>query len=176
MGRKLTSYNGEDNIYTPKEMALAIVRTLKPSGIILEPCRGKGGFTDVFSEENLEFEWCEITDGIDFFDKKETNASWMITNPPFSKVTKFIKKSVELGIPNIALLVTVNTIWMNGKLNFLKESGYKLEEIYLIESPYFRRIGEWRQSGFSLGVLVIRKRENSTFPISETLKVGEIVW
>ncbi len=91
-------------------------------------------------------------------------------------VTKFIQKSVELGIPNIALLVTINTIWMNGKLNFLKENGYRLEEIFLIESPYFRRIGEWRQSGFSLGVLVIKKNELGNFPINDNLKIGEILW
>ena len=65
---------------------------------------------------------------------------------------------------------------MNGKLNFLKENGYRLEEIYLIESPYFRRIGEWRQSGFSLGVLVIKKNELNNFPINDNLKIGEILW
>jgi len=37
MGRKLTSYNGEDCIYTPREMAKAIVEKLNPQGIILEP-------------------------------------------------------------------------------------------------------------------------------------------
>lgn len=176
MGRKLTSYNGEDNIMTPKEMAKAIVESIKPSGVILEPCKGEGSFTEVFEEMGLEYEWCEIQEGRDFFDKSETDANWVITNPPFSKVRKFIMKSVELGIPNIALLVTVNTIWMNGKLNFLKENGYQLQEINLIESPYFRRMGNWRQSGFSLGVLVIRKNSPGNFPINNTLKVGEIFW
>ena len=61
-------------------------------------------------------------------------------------------------------------------LNFLKENGYRLEEIFLIESPYFRRIGEWRQSGFSLGVLVIKKNELGNFPINDNLKIGEILW
>lgn len=176
MGRKLTSYNGEDCIYTPREMARAIVEKLNPQGIILEPCMGDGGFTDIFTEKGFSFEWCEISKDVDYFKKETTNAEWVITNPPFSKVTKFIQKSVELGIPNIALLVTVNTIWMNGKLNFLKENGYRLEEIYLIESPYFRRIGEWRQSGFSLGVLVIKKNEYGNFPINDNLKIGEILW
>jgi len=175
-GRKLTSYNGEDCIYTPREMAEAIVEKLSPQGIILEPCMGDGGFTDIFDKKGFVYEWCEINKGIDYFKKETTNAEWVITNPPFSKVTKFIQKSIELQVPNIALLVTINTIWMNGKLNFLKENGYRLEEIYLIESPYFRRMGEWRQSGFSLGVIVIKKNKTDNFPIIENLKIGEICW
>jgi len=175
MGRKLTSYNGEDEIYTPDELANAIVQELQPKGIVLEPCMGEGSFTRAISEYGLNFEWCEINKGVDFFDKEETNANWMITNPPFSKVFKFIKKGVELEIENIALLVTINTIWMNGKLNFLKENGYQLTKIYLTESPYFRRIGDWRQSGFSLGVLLIQKTNGDT-PIKEKLTVGEILW
>ena len=61
-------------------------------------------------------------------------------------------------------------------VSVLKENGYRLEEIFLIESPYFRRIGEWRQSGFSLGVLVIKKNELGNFPINDNLKIGEILW
>ena len=176
MGRKLTSYSGEDCIMTPKKMAASIIETIKPDGIVLEPCMGDGGFTNVFEDRNIQYEWCEIEKGIDFFNKKETKANWVITNPPFSKVSKFIHKSIVLDIPNIAFLVTINTIWMNGKLNFLKEKGYQLQEIYFIESPYFRRIGEWRQSGFSLGVLLIKKNEFNNFPVSNNLKVGEILW
>lgn len=175
MGRKLTSYNGEDEIYTPDELATAIIKELKPDGIVLEPCMGEGAFTKAIINFGLNYEWCEINKGVDFFDKETTNAKWMITNPPFSKVFKFIKKGVELDIENIALLVTINTIWMNGKLNHLKENGYQLTKIYLTESPYFRRIGNWRQSGFSLGVLLIQKT-NDDKPIKGNLSVGEILW
>ena len=103
MGRKLTSYNGEDKIYTPDELANAIVQELKPKGIVLEPCMGEGAFTRAVSKYGLVFEWCEINKGIDFFDKETTNADWMITNPPFSKVFKFIKKGIELDTANITL-------------------------------------------------------------------------
>ena len=129
MGRKLTSYNGLDDIYTPKDMAKSIVEYINPTGIVLEPCRGDGSFTSIFDEKNIPYEWCEIKDGVDFFDMKYSNANWLITNPPFSKITKFIQKTIELQIPNIALLVTINTIWMNGKLNILKSNGYQLKEI-----------------------------------------------
>jgi len=176
MGRKLTSYNGNDCIYTPIEMARKIVNFINPKGCILEPCRGDGAFTSVFDSMELKYEWCEIQEGIDFFDKKSTNANWMITNPPFSKVTKFLKKTIELGIPNIALLVTINSIWMNGKLNLLKDNGYQLKEIHFIESPYFRRMNGWKQSGFSLGVLVIKKDTSNTTAVSTNLKTGEIIW
>lgn len=176
MGRKLTSYNGEDNINTPYEMALAIVNKINPSGICLEPCRGDGSFTRAFETHGNKYEWCEIKDGVDYFEKAETQATVCITNPPFSKVTKFLNKTISLGIPKIVLLVTINTIWMNGKLNILKENNYQLKEIYTIESPYFRRMNNWRQSGFSLGVLVIDKVDEKLPPIAECLKTGYIEW
>lgn len=176
MGRKLTSYNGEDCINTPYEMALAIVNKINPIGTCLEPCRGDGAFTMAFENHGNKYEWCEIKDGIDYFEKGETEAEVCITNPPFSKVTKFLRKTIDLGIPKIVFLVTINTIWMNGKLNFLKNNKYQLQEIYTIESPYFRRMNNWRQSGFSLGVLVINKIDGDLPAIAECLKTGHIDW
>ena len=154
MGRKLTSYNGEDCIYTPDELSLAIVKTLKPAGVVLEPCRGGGSFIRAFDSYGITHESDEIKDGEDFLKRTSTKANWLITNPPFSKVMAFLKKAIDLGIENIAFLCTINVIWMNGKLNLLNENGYSLEMIYLVESPYFRKYPGWRQSGFSLGVLV----------------------
>jgi hypothetical protein len=175
MGRKLTSYNGEDKIYTPDTLSLSIVKTLNPSGIILEPCSGGGSFLRAFASEGLNYEYDEIEQNRDFLNRKETKANWLITNPPFSKIMKFLKKSIELGIPNIAFLCTINVIWMNGKLELLRKNGYSLEKIYLVESPYFRKCEGWRQSGFSLGVLVITKTDKEV-PVSETIETGVIEW
>ena len=52
-----------DVVYTPDWAANDIVSWFKPSGKILEPCKGKG----VFLSHIPGAYWCEISEGKDFF-------------------------------------------------------------------------------------------------------------
>ena len=159
MGKRLVTKSGNDNIYTPYELAKSIVEYINPNGMMLEPCMGDGAFTTVFSERKLEYEWCEIDKGRDYFTHPLIKGyyDWIITNPPFSKIRKFLLRSYELEAKNIAFLMPINAIWMNGKLNDMKSYNYGLTDIFLCQSPYERRMNGWKQSGFSIGVVILRK-------------------
>ena len=54
----------KDIVMTPEWLAKEIILHFSPSGIILDPCRGKGAFYDNFNTETKE--WCELEEGIDF--------------------------------------------------------------------------------------------------------------
>ena len=171
MGRKLVGNNGNDKIYTPDALAQAIVNYYKPDSAF-EPCRGNGAFTRAFEKVGIDFDYSEIDEGKDYFNVSEIKQNWIITNPPFSLISKFLEHSYRLGVDNIVFLCTVNAFWMNGKLDTMKKYTYSIKEIQLVESPYFRRLNNWPQSGFSLGVVYISKGGNNGF-----IKIGEdIVW
>ena len=97
---------GNDCIYTPEWVALDMVNHFKPEGLILDPCKGKGVFTDIL--ENSE--WCEITEGRDFFDWARP-VDWIISNPPFSLMRKFILHSFTVA-DDIVYLVPVWKIYL----------------------------------------------------------------
>ncbi len=90
--------NVNDRVYTSDKIAKWIVSTFNPSGLILEPCKGKGAFIKYIPNA----EWCEIEDGKDFL-KYNKKVDWIITNPPYSIFDKFLKHSFELA-DNIVFL------------------------------------------------------------------------
>jgi hypothetical protein len=53
-----------DVVYTPDWVARDMVEFFKPSGRILEPCKGDGVFLKYLPPHA---EWCEIQEGRDFF-------------------------------------------------------------------------------------------------------------
>lgn len=64
---RLCKQGKNDVIFTPDELALAIVQHFQPSGRLLEPCRGQGAFCRAFERSGLKtYDICEITEGIDF--------------------------------------------------------------------------------------------------------------
>ena len=76
ISRPLTPCNGNDKVYTPSSLAELIINHFKPTGKILEPCRGKGAFSNLMPN----CDWCEIDEGKDFF-TIEGHWDWLVTNP-----------------------------------------------------------------------------------------------
>lgn len=139
-------YVSNDVVMTPLHMAKRIVDHFKPSGRILEPCRGAGHFTRYMPDA----EWCEITQGRDFFDW-EKPVDWIITNPPWSKIRQFLQHSMKVA-DEIVFLMTVNHVWTKARIRDIYETGYGIKEICLIEMP-----PEFPQSGFQLGAIHISR-------------------
>lgn len=153
----LVPKNGNDKIYTPRDLAKRIVYHFKPLGRILEPCRGGGAFSDL-----MDCEWCEIDEGRDFFDYTDT-PNWIITNPPFSLVREFLIHSYEIGAWNIVLLVPVNhVLGMKARMRDMKEYGYSVKEIILVDTPK-----EFPSSGFQYCVAHIVKGELSNIHLTD---------
>jgi hypothetical protein len=84
-----------DVFYTPKSVVLEMVEmcNITPDMKVLDPCKGGGVFYDNLPECNKD--WCEITDGKDFFDYKD-KVDLVISNPPFSLWDKWLEHTCEI--------------------------------------------------------------------------------
>lgn len=142
---------GNDKVYTPNYLAKWIVDYFKPTGQILEPCKGKGAFLKYLPKNT---NWCEIDDkGVDFFDCNTLGYNWAITNPPFSQIRQFLNHCYKLKIDNIVFLCPTNhIIGMKARNRDMKENGYGIKEIIFIDTPK-----EFPQSGFQWSVNHIKK-------------------
>lgn len=122
-----TSEKRGDVVYTPAWVVADMIEHFNPQGRILDPCRGAGAFTD----ELPDAEWCEVTDGRDFFEWTEP-VDWVIGNPPYSLTRKWFQHSYEVA-EHLCYLVQLRNVF----------SGYGLVR----EIHEFGGIGEIRVYG-----------------------------
>lgn len=92
-----------DVVYTPSWAAADIVEHFRPSGRILEPCKGDG----VFLQYLPGAEWCEIREGRDFFARSEP-VDWIVGNPPYRLIKPWLLHSFSLA-PDIVYLIPMNS-------------------------------------------------------------------
>ena len=71
--------NPADRVYTNDWVVADMVDFFKPSGRILDPCKGDG----VFLKYLPGADWCEIEKGKDFF-AWSNPVDWVFGNPPYS--------------------------------------------------------------------------------------------
>lgn len=100
---------------TPPEVAVALLNFLEaknmisPGCLIWEPACGSGKMLRVMLDRGYAIMGTDLypeTDGapcVDFL-KSEKPCNWIITNPPFSMATEFIRHALELGKPCAFLL------------------------------------------------------------------------
>ena len=146
----------KDLVMTPRDLARKIVGHFRPSGYIIEPCKGTGAFYDhltAYSSESVD--WCELSEGRDFLnwnfgDKKY---SWLITNPPFSKYADFLEKSLSIA-NNVVFYGTVSHILsLKKRLRLIKEAGFYIREILYTDTPK-----GWTTGGFQCGAILLTKQ------------------
>ena len=162
MARKLipTNTKREDCVQTPVDLALDIMNHFKPSGNVLDPCKGKGNFIQAYENYNLikqlegnegiKWTWCETLENKDFFDFQE-RTDWIITNPPYSKMRKFIQHSMEVS-DNIVFLTTINHLWLKARIRDIREAGFGIKEIIIFDTPK-----TFPQSGFQIGAFHLQR-------------------
>jgi len=137
---------GNDKVYTPDCLAKFIVNYFKPQGKILEPCCWNWVFL-----KYMKADWCEIDKWKDFFNCDKTY-DWIITNPPFSQIRKFLQHCYKLKTKNIVFLCPTNhIIWLKARLTDMFNSRYSIKEIILIDTP-----NEFPQSGFQWSINYIK--------------------
>lgn len=100
---KYEGLNPKDIVFTPEPIAKQIVEMFKPTGKILEPCKGEGAFLKYLPEGT---EWCEIAEGRDFFDYNQ-KVDWIITNPPYSNFNRFMDHALKLA-DNVVFLTPLS--------------------------------------------------------------------
>ena len=143
----------EDCVQTPKEYAETIVKHFKPTGYVLEPCKGEGIFLEAikgYGQNIHTLDWCEILEGKDFFDYNN-KVDWIITNPPYSKMRKFMQKSMDIS-DNIVFLTSINHLWLKARLRDVFEKGFGIKEIIIFDTPK-----SFPQSGFQFGCFYLCK-------------------
>lgn len=133
-------------VQTPPEVCKLIVDHFKPNGSILEPCKGDGNFLKYLPNAD----WCEIKEGRDFFDC-DKHYDFILSNPPFDLMRKFIIKSMEVA-DNIVFLTTINHLWMKARLRDIKEHEFGIKELLLLDTPK-----TFPSSGFQVGCFHLQK-------------------
>ena len=91
-----------DVVYTPDDVARDVVSFFRPSGVVLDPCKGAGAFLQYMPNA----EWCEIRDGKDFF-AWDKPVDWIVSNPPYSVFSDFLRHSFTVA-ENIVYLIPIN--------------------------------------------------------------------
>lgn len=136
-----------DNIYTPDELAKQVVDHFKPSGRILEPCAGDGAFLKALPKGT---DWCEIDKGRNFFTYKQ-KVDWIITNPPFSKLRKFLIHSMTLST-NIVFMINTPGLFTVAIMKAIHQHSFGIRKILLLRQPT-----TFPQTGRQLGAVWLRK-------------------
>ena len=120
---KYAHINKNDIVFTPDWLAEKICGMFDIKGLVLEPCKGEGVFLKYLPSNT---EWCEITEGRNFFDYNK-KIDWIVTNPPYSDFNRFLKHCFDLA-ENIVLLVPVAKLFKSiGTLKEVFEFGNFVE-------------------------------------------------
>jgi hypothetical protein len=134
---EIEEYKDKDVVYTPRWCAQDIVDHFKPSGIVLDPCRGGGAFSSLIPG----CEWCEVREGKDFFNWTK-KVDWIVGNPPYSGIPNWCRRSFELA-DNIVYLIPCRSVFFGPAF---------IESIYrwggIVE---MRHYGGGQKLGFPMG-------------------------
>ena len=150
------NYNSNDCVMTPKYLAKALVKYFNPNGKILEPCKGTGNFLKYLPKNT---KWCEIEEEKDFFDFNE-KVDWIITNPPWSQIRKFLQHSLKIS-ENICFLFTINHLWTRARLRDIINNNFGIKEILIFDC------NELNNSGFQLGMIHLKKNYDGNIKFSK---------
>jgi hypothetical protein len=125
---------------TPPDVADVVVKHFKPTGRILDPCRGDGAFW----RHMPGAEWCEIREGRDFLDWQEP-VDWIVSNPPFSVLMGFLTHSFKVA-ENVVYTIPASKIWQSiPYLELIRDFG-GIREILIL--------GRGRAIGLPLGFAI----------------------
>lgn len=152
-------YISNADVQTPPEICKRLVKHFKPTGYVLEPCRGDGNFyralhewNNAVSYDRIEYlNYCEIKEGRDFltFADECHDYDWILTNPPFSQAKAFMEKAFQVA-DNVVFLITLNhALGLKARFRLLDKYGFGIREAVLLDTPP----KPWPQAGFQLGAV-----------------------
>jgi hypothetical protein len=148
----------KDLVMTPPDLAIEIINHFKPTGVILDPCRGDGAFYNNLPPATRD--WCELNEGRDFFDYNQ-QVDWIITNPPWSKMATFLSHGMQIA-DNIVYLTTINHYTTKKRIREMNASGFAIKEIYCVPTPKTN----WPQMGFQLGAIHTKRNYTGLIQMS----------
>ena len=138
--------DSNDLYYTPDDIAKLVIEFYKPKGTMLEPCSGKGALLKYMPKADH----CEITAGSNFFAYKK-KVNWIITNPPFSKITPFLIHSLELA-NNVVFIMNIPALFTVKRIREIHNRGFGIKKILYLKQP-----DTWCQTGRQLAAVYMKK-------------------
>ena len=99
---------------------------------VLDPCRATGNFYN--NLPTCKKEWCEITDGKDFFDYTN-KVDLVIGNPPYSLWDKWLEHTIKITDKFCYIMGQQNLT--DRRLRFLHSNGYGLTKIHLLQVDFW---------------------------------------
>jgi hypothetical protein len=132
-GKNFTSAKGDDNVYTPYSMTEQLLENeeFDYKKTVLEPCFGNGAICRVLNNYGMDY---YSTSALDYDFLQEVNKyNYIITNPPYSQLDKFIKKAKETATDKFAFLCKLTHLGGIDRLNnnVFKDENYPLTKVYL---------------------------------------------
>jgi len=124
---------------------------------VLEPCRGDGSIYRRLPRGRV---WCEIKEDRDFF-AWDRPVDWIITNPPWSQIRRFLQHAMDFT-ENVVFLLTINHLWTKARLRDIRVAGFGLREIVLVDTPK-----RFQQSDFQLDAVHLQRGWRGAIKLSE---------
>ena len=152
--------HARDNFHTPVKLAEHLISLvpLKKKDIVLDPCRGRGAFYNNFPDY-IYPAWAEINEGRDFFDLDD-QYHWCISNPPYSKIDKWLNHSCEVSIKGFAYLIGVINLTAR-RIEMCNNYGFGLTKFHMF------KVFKWY--GMSCFVVFEKGKEN-------VITYNRVVW
>ena len=127
----------QDVVLTPDEIAADIIAHFKPTGRILDPCRGDGAFWNKMPGA----EWCESRQCRDFFAWYEP-VDWIVSNPPYSIFSEWLEHSLKISANIVYLIPLAKVFNSEPRLRSIMHTGGLVET---------RHYGSGTSCGFPFG-------------------------
>jgi len=151
-----TRIKPNDIFYTPNELVIKLLKETPYSydDSLLDPFYGEGAFFNCFqtlSNQNPNNNWLEIEKGKDFF-KYNIKHDWIISNPPFSKITEVLKHSLKIADKGIGYIMPSYSLSYS-RIKLMNNFGFNIQK-----TVYFNNPKEWG-IGFQMIYVIFVKKE-----------------
>ena len=133
-GRNL-KINANDIIYTPKPVALIMIKLckIKSGSKVLDPSKGGGVFYDNLPTNCIK-DYCEISENKDFFNYND-NVDLIIGNPPYSLWDKWIEHTMKITDKFCYILGCFN--FTDARVRKIINNGFGITKIHLLKIDWW---------------------------------------
>ena len=161
---------GEDAQFeTPRWLVESCVEQLElfyPTDVdmtVLDPCSGRNVWASTILTrlQPVRFHECEIQHGSDFY-HFEKDVDWIVGNPPFSNLTKWLDHSTRIAQVGFAYILPAHAL-SNRRLTMIESFGFLLQTIHSFPNPM-----EWGL-GYPHFFCVWTKRDLALMPSCHTV-------
>jgi len=127
--------HANDCIYTPTPLALTMIKMtdIQSDEVVLDPSKGGGVFFDNLPD--CKKYYCEISEGIDFYDW-HMPVDVVIGNPPYSEWTKWLEHTLRICKKRFCYIFGMNSLTGN-RLQMIREAGFGITKIHTVKVAWW---------------------------------------